>query len=593
MSSASVSSASLKSTDSDVDTDQDHTRRYLLYYTQQQLRPIIAASILLVIATMADIATPWLMKIFIDDYLIPNNLSLPPLLTLSLLLLGSIVVSAAVGYWQSVRWCAIAHQIVATIRTDLFKHLLKLPIKAFDYTPVGTVISRITNDTETLMGLYATVFAGFVQNGIKLIGVLIAMLFLNWRLCLICLGFIVAVVVIMTIYRKLSTPIFDKARSLLSDINANLSESIQGVKTLQAFQREQRFAERFKTINEDYFVARRKTMQLDALLLRPMVDLLYLLTLAGLTYVFGLDVLNNIIEIGVLYAFVNYLGRFTEPLIEMTQRLNMLQRALVSAKRIFDWMETDIDHPGGTDRINQVNANLALKAVSFRYQADTPLIDNISCELTAGRQFAIVGPTGSGKSTLINLMLRLYQPDTGAIHLANQTLPSIDTEALRQHMAIVQQDTYLFMGTVRDNIDIKRGLPNTLIDQIAEQTGLSETGIALDTELTERGSNLSAGQQQLIAFARALAGSPKILVLDEATANLDSATELRLLKLLEAQSGSMMVITIAHRISTITQADEILVLHQGRLVQQGSHDHLMQQDGLYRHLIEAAKDLND
>ena len=565
----------------------------LLRYTLQHKPALVAAIVLLLLATVADVAGPLLIMHFIDDYLMPGHWSLNGILLILLAYVAANVSAAVLGYRQFILWNYIAQQVVRTLRHQIFSRIIFLPLKRFDYTPTGSLISRITNDTESVKVLFVGVLGVYIQNSVRVFGIFVAMALLNWRLMLICLLFVPPVVLVMVCYRRLSTPFFQKARELLSDLNARMNETIQGVAVIQLFLQERRFARQYAATAQTHFATQRRTMQMDALLLRPMVELLHLLTLAGLLYVFSHDALNSpggAIEIGVIYAFLNYLGRFTEPLIEMTQRLNVFQHAIVSAGRAFDWIDAQPEKcPSQRMHVLQ-RGDIHFEHVSFSYDDIKPVLNDIHSEIAAGSFIGIVGHTGSGKSTIANLLLRFYTPAQGRIRVGDVDLADLSQAALRQQFAIVQQDSFVLAASVANNIAIGRAVSRGDIESAAKAVGLHRHILKLpqgyDSVLDEKGQSLSVGQRQLLSLARAMAGHPQILVLDEATANVDSATEAEVQQSLLSIKGKVTLIVIAHRLSTIAQADSIWVMHRGEIVQKGSHTRLLAEGGLYRHLFE-------
>ena len=569
---------------------EQRTLMRLIRYTFAYKRLIAGAVILLLLATGADVLGPILIKIFIDDYLLPGNWQLWELLGLVALYVTANIAAAWLGFWETIRFSDIAQRVVFTLRQSVFSHILRLPIRRFDFTPVGSVVSRITNDTETIKELFVGVLGVYLRNIVKVLGIFIAMAVLDLQLMLICALFVPVVVALMWFYRRLSTAVFNRARQLLSDINGSLNETLQGIAVLQLFHQEKRFAARFAKLNNEYFRTRTRTMQMDALLLRPMVDMLQLLTLAGLLYGFGLSSLSGPVEIGVLYAFVNYLGRFIEPLIEMTQRLNLFQQAIVSAARVFRWLDEAAEPDRSDSSVKPMHRNIEIRNLDFSYEPGKPVLSQLNVQIPEGSFVGVVGHTGSGKSTLANLLMGFYQPDAGEVLLGDVPLARIPQPEIRRTMAIVQQDSFIFRGTVAENIAIGRTISREQIEQALAEVGLlsfvRQLPGGLDYPLTEKGSNLSFGQRQMISLARALAGQPDILILDEATANVDSETERKVQESLARLAGKRTVIAIAHRLSTITRADTILVLHQGCLVQSGSHQQLMAVEGLYRHMYQ-------
>lgn len=579
----------------------------LMRYTLAHWRWLIQGLLFLVLFTAADVLGPLLIKIFIDDYLIPGDWRWQPIVLLVMLYVIANGVAALFGYLQALNLNQIAQQVVMTLRQQLFAHVLRLPVKRFDYTPLGSLISRITNDTEAVKDLFVGVLGVYVQNIIRVLGIFIAMGLLNWRLMLVCGLFLPMVILVMAVYRSLSTATFRKARELLADINAELNETIQGMPVVQLFNLQQHYARKFHHTTEEHFSLRMKTMQLDALLLRPMVDFLYFMTLAALLYYFGISFAgsnldgstasNSVsggmlsgIEVGVLYAFVNYLGRFTEPLIEMTQRLSLFQQAIVSAGRVFQWLDEPVEQNEQKQSVKISAGEIQFSDVSFSYDGKNKVLRNIDISLPAGSFVGIVGHTGSGKSTLASLLMRFYPLTQGVIYIDGQRLDSIPIPELRKHLALVQQDSFIFSGTVAENIMIGRPLGLDQIAQAAKKVGLHDYIAALpdayQTLLAERGSNLSLGQRQLLSLARAIAGEPKILILDEATANVDSETEAQVQQALLNLKGEITLVTIAHRLSTVTQADQIIVLHQGEIKQQGTHNELLSYEGLYQHMYQ-------
>ncbi len=564
------------------------TFQRLLRYALADRRLLRQALILLLVATAADVAGPLLIKVFLDNHVVPGDWQLNAMLGLGAAYLFFMLLAAGSNYLQAVRLNIIAQHSVQALRRQVFAKVMAMPLSEFDRTPTGSLISRITNDTESIKELYVSVVGIAVQNSMRILGILIAMALLDWRLMLICLLFVPVVAALMVLYQRLSAPLFHRARSLLSDINARLHESFQGMKVIQLTNQAARFRRDFGNLAESHYQARLRNVKLDAYILRPAVDLIQTLILVGLLFTFGYRALDNPVEIGVIYVFVAYLGRFAEPLIEITQRLNLYQQAIVAGERVFTLLDRDYQTPPRDGRAHIHAGKIEFDDIRFSYDGEHEIIKGVSLNIPAGAFHAIVGHTGSGKSTLTQLLLRFYAPQRGEIRIDGQPLERFSEAELRRRLGIVQQEPFIFNGSVRDNITLGRTIEPDSVVHAAKQAGLHEHVARLsqgyDTPLEERGSNLSTGQRQLLALARSLVQQPRILILDEATANIDSHTEAQIQHALMQLHGRLTLLVITHRLSTIEKADQILVLHQGEAVQHGSHAELLQQEGIYRHL---------
>lgn len=561
----------------------------LLRYALSYPRLLKQAGGLLLLATAGQVLGPVLVKVFLDDYVTQGHY---PVLELGGLALAYVIfyaLSAWAGYQNAMRFNEVAFNVVRTIRSQVFAAVMRKPLSYFDHRPTGALVSRITNDTEAIKELFVQVMSTFVQNVTLVIAVFIAMAYLDVRLMLLCSIILPTVIIVMFYYQRLSAPRYHRARSVLSRINATLSESIQGMRIVQMLNQQKRFNADFGNVSQDLFNARMSNLRLDALMLRPLPDLIRTLTLAGLLYYFGTQSFESVVEVGVIYAFINYLSRITQPVVEMTQRLSLLQQAVVAGERVFGIMDeaSESQLPSasliGAGRVQ-------VEDLGFSYDGEHPVLEGIDFTVEPGQFYAIVGHTGSGKSTLMSLLLRFYTPQKGRILIDGTPLDQIDQDNLREQMGVVLQDPFISAGSVRDNITLGLPIPEEKMIAAAQQAQLHEFVMSLpdgyDTLLGERGGNLSTGQRQLLSLARTLAREPRILILDEATANVDSHTEAVITKALNKLRGSTTILAIAHRLSTITHADQIVVLHQGRIVQQGPHQALLAQDGLYRHMHE-------
>ncbi|RXI97910.1 ABC transporter ATP-binding protein [Anaerobacillus alkaliphilus] len=560
----------------------------LLGYTKPHLRWLTFAFVLLLLGTGAQILGPILVKIFIDDYLTPRIFDFQPLFWLGAGYLALHFASVAITYVQLFLFQKIALQIIQQIRIDVFEKVQNLGLAFFDKFPTGGLVSRITNDTETIKELYVNVLSNYVQNFIFLIGVFVAMFYLNVRLALFCLFILPILLVLMQAYRRLSSKFYAEMSEKLSQLNAKINESIQGMTVVQIFRQEKRLRKEFETINDEHQKAWLKSIKLDGLLLRPAVDFVSIMALILVLSFFGVTSFNSPVEIGVLYAFINYLDRFFEPVNQMMMRLSIFQQALVSASRVFRLLDHDEISPEkkgqGSPKIEK--GEVEFRNVSFSYDGKHQVLKNISFTAKKGETVALVGHTGSGKSSIINLLMRFYPGVQGDILIDGVSIDAYENEEIRKKMGLVLQDPFLFVGSIEDNIRFynKELLKQNIVDAaqfVHAHPFIENLPGGYDAKIGERGSTLSSGQRQLLSFARTIALNPSILVLDEATANVDTETEGEIQKALEKMRQGRTTIAIAHRLSTIQDADQILVLHQGEIVERGNHQELIKQGGLY------------
>lgn len=502
-----------------------------------------------------------------------------------------ILFAAVVNYVQLLSLQTTAQRIIQRMRLKLFRHIQKLSVTYFDTTPVGQLVSRLTNDTEAIRELYVSVLATFVQNGIYLIGILLALYILQPQLALLCLLLVPVLLLLVFAYRRYSSKYYTTIRSRLSDMNATIHEMIQNMTVVQAFRREKQVEAEFATVNQEYFQSRLRENNLESFLLRPAVDLLWKLTLTGIIWYFGDRSLDGIISFGVLYAFIDYMGRFFEPVNMIMDRLSQLQQAVISSRRVFELLDTEPMKQEGQKEIARPKGEVVFDNVSFAYKDEEYALKHVSFTAKPGQTVALVGHTGSGKSSLMNLLLGFYPVTKGRITIDGTDLGEIDPQALRRHVGLVLQDPFLFTGTISFNIRLyNERISEEDVVRAAKAVKADEFIRLLpqqyDEPVVERGSTLSAGQRQLISFARALAADPAILVLDEATASIDSETESAIQEALRVLSSGRTTFMIAHRLSTIQHADLILVLSRGEVAERGTHDELMQQAGIYQKMYQ-------
>lgn len=560
----------------------------LLSYTKPHMKKLSLAFAVLLLATSADVVGPILIKIFIDQYLAPGILEWKPILLLAGGYLFLHFSAVSLNFYQLVSFHKIALWIIHQLRLDVFSKVQSLGLSFFDKTPGGSLVSRITNDTESIKELYVSVLSTFVQNIVFLIGILIAMFILNPLLAVLYLILVPIILILMNTYRHFSSKVFHFARKKLSQLNAKLNESLQGMNIIQAMRQEARLRKEFAQINQEHYEANIKQIKINSLLVRPAVDFLYLLALSLILSFFGIKSFNSPVEIGVLYAFINYLDRFFEPVNMMMFRLSQFQQAIVSAERVFGLLDQEETAPlkigNGSPRIEK--GWIEFKNVSFSYDGQQKVLNHISFTAKPGETVALVGQTGSGKSSVINLLMRFYPVTEGEILIDGVPLQHYEEGELRKKIGLVLQDPFLFAGNVKKNIRLhnKEVSDEEIVNAakyVQADSFIQKLSDRYEEQVGERGATFSSGQRQLISFARTMAIHPKILVLDEATASIDTETEEAIQLALEKMRSGRTTIAIAHRLSTIQDAHLILVLHKGRIVEQGNHQDLIAKKGLY------------
>jgi ATP-binding cassette, subfamily B, multidrug efflux pump len=562
----------------------------LMRYTKPHKKKIFTAFLLLLLTTAGDVLGPIIIKIFIDDYLTPREFPYGPLVSLGSAYLIIQIGNVLISYFQLLKFQEIALKIIKQLRVDVFTKVQSLGMKYFDRTPAGSIVSRVTNDTEAIKDMFVSVMVSFIQGAFLLTGIFIAMFILNSKLALFCLFILPLIFYIMVLYRKFSSIFYQDMRERLSQLNAKLSESLQGMSIIQVFRQEKRLRDEFGEINEKHYLAGMRNIKVDGLLLRPAIDLVYVAALIVVLSFFGITSFNQPIEIGVLYAFINYLDRFFEPVNQIMMRLSMFQQAIIASSRVFTLLDEEEVSPSQTiaeDGNNELNdGEITFKDVSFSYDGHKEILKNISFTAKPGETVALVGHTGSGKSSIINLLMRFYEFSSGEILIDGKSIKSYPMNELREKMGLVLQDPFLFYGTISDNIKLhQEGLTE---EEVLEAARFVQADVFIEkledgysSKVAERGATLSSGQKQLIAFARTIAAKPKILILDEATANIDTETEEAIQDALSKMRQGRTTIAVAHRLSTIQDAEQILVLHQGRIAERGSHQELLLRKGIY------------
>ncbi|MGG6795107.1 UNVERIFIED_CONTAM: ABC transporter ATP-binding protein [Streptococcus canis] len=564
-------------------TNQWQVFKRLLSYLKPYKWLTLFALTLLLLTTVIRSVIPLIASRFIDNYLTVFN---QPAFLLLLGYYGMYLIQSIVQYLGNLFFARVSYSIVRDIRRDAFAKMENLGMSYFDKTPAGSIVSRITNDTEAISDMFSGILSSFISAIFIFSVTLYTMLLLDVTLTSLVVIFLPFIIILVNLYRKKSVQVIDKTRSLLSDINSKLAESIEGIRVIQAFGQEERLKDDFEVINQEYVRYANKSVALDSIFLRPAMSLLKLLAYAVLMAYFGFKGINGAITAGMMYAFIQYINRLFDPLIEVTQNFSTLQTSMVSAGRVFKLIDEEAFEPKQANQPIKVSAgHIAFRNVSFSYDGKQTILDNISFEVNKGETIAFVGATGSGKSSIINVLMRFYEFQEGQVLLDGHDIRDYSQKELRQSIGLVLQEPFLYHGTIASNIRMYQDLSDEEIKAAAEFVDADQFIQKLPDQyqapVSERGSSFSTGQRQLLAFARTVASKPKILILDEATANIDSETEALVQNSLAKMRKGRTTIAIAHRLSTIQDANCIYVLDKGKIIEHGRHEELLKQKGTY------------
>ena len=557
--------------------------RYLLPYWPRLLITLAAV----MVYTGAIVALPWTIALIIDRYVRAGDLS--GLNVIVLIFVGIAFLQYVSQYVYLMAMALVGQKVLYKLRVGLFRHLQGLSMNFYNKNEVGRVMSVVQNDVQQLQEFLSIVIVTFADV-LSLGGIIAAMVIMDAQLALITLLVIPVLVVMMAIWQRSARRAFMRARQAISAVNAGLQENISGVRAVQSMNREDANIRSFGVANSENLGANLEAGKMQAALF-PAVEILSALALALVIFFGGSRVLDNAIEVGVLIAFALYIQRFFEPVMNLTMQYGSLQRAMASGSRIFELMDVEpevMDGPGSRTTV-AASGDVRFEGVDFHYLEGDPILRDISFHVPAGHKVALVGPTGAGKTTLLSLLMRFYDVTKGRVLLDGVDIRDMTLDSLSRQISIVPQEPYLFSGTVRENIRYNRvEATDEEVVRAAKAVGahdfIEKLEKGYDTPLQERGGNLSVGQRQLISFARALVADSRVLLLDEATANVDTYTEMLIQKALDELLRGRTAIIIAHRLSTIRNADQIVVLDQGRVTEMGRHHDLLAKGGLYAQL---------
>ncbi len=543
----------------------------------------------IVIRSLATLALPYLVGAAID-YAIDGDFR-------GLNITAIIFVVAALAMWGGqyleTLYLAFAGQsIILRMRTEMFDHLHRLSMSFFDRNKVGKLMSRVQNDVQQLQELLTQGIFALVASLLTLVGIAVIMIIMDPRLALITLTVVPVLGIILFVWQKYARRAFISVRRAIATVNSQLQEDISGVRVVQSLSREDENFEQFDEVNRAHLNANVTAVRLEALMM-PTVNILTGVAFAIVIILGGYQVLDGAMKVGVLLAFLLYIQRFFEPVLELAMQYTMLQRAMASGARIFEMLDIEPEIQDSPDAIElpPVKGNINFRNVSFGYEPDNDILHDINLTINAGETVAIVGQTGSGKSSLVNLAARFYEVERGEVTVDDYHIQSVTQQSLKQQIGIVPQDPILFSGSIEENIRYGRlEASHDEIIQVAKTVGahnfINRLERGYETPVGQRGANISAGQRQLICLARAILADPRILILDEATSNVDTHTERIMQRALRRLTQGRTCLIIAHRLSTVTHADRIIVLEQGRIIEEGSHKELMAKQGLYHKMYQ-------
>ncbi|EGC23585.1 ABC transporter ATP-binding protein [Streptococcus sanguinis] len=544
----------------------------------------------ILLTTLVTTALPLLARYFIDQFIGRNQAwaGLP----LLALYYGLFLLRVLFTFLGKYFFARVAQSVVRDLRQESFANIQRLQMAYFDRTPAGAIVSRLTNDTQAVADMFSEIFSNFLSSLLILVVTLSAMFALNWQLTLMIALFLPLMAASILLYQHLSNRQLKQVRNKLSDLNVKLSESIEGMRIIQAFGQEKRLLQEFEEINGQHLGFTNRYLNINSLFLRPAMSLLKILAYGVILTYFGLTWQVAGITAGIMYAFIQYVNQLFNPLIDVMQNYSVLQTSMVAADRVFEIMDrTDYEPEQANQDLQIQDGSIEFKHVSFSYDGKRDVLQDISFSVKKGQTTAFVGSTGSGKSSIINLFLRFYEFEQGQILIDGRDIKDFSQAELRRKIGLVLQDPFLYHGTVASNIQLyQEQLTREEIIEAAKFVDahgfISQLPQGYDAHVTERGATFSSGQRQLLAFARTIATKPKILILDEATANIDSETEELIQTSLRKMRQGRTTIAIAHRLSTIQDADCIYVLDKGRIIESGSHEELLAKDGTYKKMYQ-------
>ncbi len=569
--------------------DSKLMKRLLGYIKPYRKYVIFAILMNIVVASLIPLR-PYLTKIAVDDYITKSDYH--GLIVISLILLGVLLFQALVQYFLTYFTQYLGQRTLYDLRTQLFQHTQKLALKFFDRTPIGRIVTRTTNDVEALSELFSSGIVMIFSDIFNIVWILVFMFAMDIKLSLVTLSVFPVLIYGTFLFRKKARESYRDVRLHLARLNSYMQEHVTGMNVVQIFRKEKDELKRFLSINSDYRGANIKSVFYYAIFY-PGVEILSSITIGLIIWYGGGEIIHSTLTIGTIFAFLQFTEMFFRPIRDLSEKYNIMQTAMASSERIFKLLDNktfvkNTEHPV---KLDNVKGGIEFKDVFFAYNEEEYVLKNISFRINPGETIAIVGHTGAGKTSIINILSRFYDIQKGSVLLDGTDIRTIDKRELRKYISMVLQDVFLFSGTIKSNINMNNeDIPFEKVMNAAKLVGadkfINQLPNKFDEEVKERGSTLSVGQKQLISFARALAYDPKILVLDEATSSVDTETEILIQRAIEKLLVGRTAIVIAHRLSTIQSADKIIVMHKGEIRETGNHQELLAKRGIYYKLYQ-------
>lgn len=562
----------------------------LLVFVKPYKKYMVYAILLNIVVAVLGPVRPYLTKIAVDDSIANNDYK--GLLIITILLLGSLILQSVIQYFLTYYTQYLGQKTILDIRTKLYSHIQKLAARFFDKTPIGRIVTRVTNDIESLNELFSSGIIMIFSDVFIIIWILVFMFFMDWNLSLVTLSVLPVLIYGTFLFRKKVRESFRDVRFHLARLNSYMQEHVTGISVVQIFNKEKAEEKIFAGINHDHKVANINSIFYYAVFY-PAVEFVSAVAIGLIIWYGGGEVIQNTLSLGTLFAFLQYTEMFFRPIRDLSEKYNIMQTAMASSERIFKLLDNDtfIPEPQNPVKLNKIEGNIEFKSVYFAYNGDDFVLKNISFKINKGETVAIVGATGAGKTSIINILTRFYDINRGEILLDGIDIRNLTKNDLRRYISVVLQDVFLFSGNIKSNIGMNH--PEISDEQIYSAAKLvgADKFIGLlpnkyEEEVKERGATLSVGQKQLISFARALAFDPQILILDEATSSVDTETEILIRKAIHKLLVGRTAIVIAHRLSTIQKSDKIIVMHKGEIKEVGTHQELLSLRGIYFKLYQ-------